>query len=77
MTFAIALCGWQVDHSIMQQEVNSSLTISEPQFLLVGGVNSTESRLKRDTGTESLDLRSLRNYTGDISSEYFRCFRLC
>ena len=49
----------QVDHSIIQQEVNSSLVMEKPIRIVVGGAIDVEGQLSY-----------LVNFTGDISSEF-------
>ena len=56
---------FQVDHSIIQREMNGTLVLSKPHALWLGGINSTATRLKRDVQ----DVKSLRNFTGDIASK--------
>ena len=65
LTFFDVFYLFQVDHSIIQREMNGTLVLSEPHTLWLGGINSSATRLKRDVH----DVESLRNFTGDISSK--------
>ncbi len=61
----------QVDHSILQREINASLLLSEPRLLFLGGINSTQprgARSRRDAA-QPVVMETLRNFTGDIASE--------